>query len=132
MTTQIELQHVNCKVGEKYLLRDITWQVQPGEKWIVFGENGSGKTTLLSLLAGYKRYSDGTIQLFGEPYQSEEVLRYRRRIGLVSTSFFNRILCRESVLSIVLSGQNGTLGISEYISNQELLYAKKILEVFHI
>ena len=32
MTTQIELQHVNCKVGEKYLLRDITWQVQPGEK----------------------------------------------------------------------------------------------------
>ena len=87
---------------------------------------------MLSLLAGYKRYSDGTIQLFGEPYQSEEVLRYRRRIGLVSTSFFNRILCRESVLSIVLSGQNGTLGISEYISNQELLYAKKILEVFHI
>lgn len=132
MTAQIELQHINCKVGGKYLLHDITWRIQPGERWIVFGENGSGKTTLLSLIAGYKRYSSGTIQLFGEPYHSEQILRYRRRIGLVSTSFFNRILCKESVLSIVLSGKSGTLGISTYISNQDILRAKILLDIFHI
>ena len=132
MAAQIDLQHICCKAGQGYLLHDITWQVQQGEKWIIFGENGSGKTTLLTLIAGYKRYASGTMHLFGEPYQPQKILDYRKRIGLVSTSFFNKVISRESVLSIVLSGKTGTLGISEYITNQDLKKAKKLLDVFHI
>lgn len=132
MCPQIEMRHISCKAGKRYLLHDINWHVQPGERWIVFGENGSGKTTLLTLIAGYKQYYVGTMQIFGRLYNPEQVLDYRKRIGLVSTSFFSRILRNEAVLPIVLSGKSGTLGISTQITNQDLLRARRMLEVFQM
>ncbi len=129
---QIIMQRIGCKSGQQYLLKNINWQVQQGEKWIVFGENGSGKTTLLSLLVGYKPYTSGELQLFGEPFHSEQVLSYRQRIGWVSTSFFQKVFTNESVLQIVLSGKWGTVGLSGSVENKELKRAYQLLETFHI
>ena len=39
----IETNNLALKAGYRYLLNDITWQVKPGENWIIFGLNGSGK-----------------------------------------------------------------------------------------
>ena len=36
----IDAQDLSKKVGQRYLLKDITWQVQPGEHWCIFGLNG--------------------------------------------------------------------------------------------
>ena len=132
MTMQIELKNISCKIGNHNLLHNINWQVNQGEKWIVFGENGSGKTTLLSIIAGYRRYSGGELYLFGEKYDPTKTLDYRKEIGFISTSFYNKIFRNESVLSIVLSGKTGTFGISEFVSNQDLKEAKHLLRLFRI
>ena len=86
----IDLEHVSCKAGYKYLLRDVNWQVKPAEHWVVFGMNGSGKTTLLSMIAGFKHYTGGTIKVFGEEFSNDNILAIRRRVGWVSSSFFDR------------------------------------------
>ena len=123
----IELNNVSCKAGYQYLLRDITWQVKPGEHWVVFGMNGSGKTTLLSMIAGFKHFTSGTIRLFGEEFSNDNILAVRKRVGWVSSSFFDRYYTKESALNIVLSGKYGTLGLGEDIILEDVLLAKKLL-----
>ncbi|MBR2009885.1 MAG: ATP-binding cassette domain-containing protein, partial [Peptococcaceae bacterium] len=35
------------------ILKNIDWQVEAGEHWIILGLNGCGKTTLLEMINGY-------------------------------------------------------------------------------
>lgn len=123
----IELKKVCCKAGYRFLLRDVDWAVKPGEHWVVFGMNGSGKTTLLSIIAGFKHYTKGTVKVFDEEYTNENILGIRRKIGLVSASFFDRYYTKESVLNIVLSGKYGTLSLDEDITLQDVRLAKELL-----
>ena len=44
-----------CTPARRTILRDVTWQVGPGDRIAILGANGAGKTTLLRLLAGVTR-----------------------------------------------------------------------------
>jgi molybdate transport system ATP-binding protein len=48
----VALRAAGVRRGDKWVLRDITWQLKPGERWALLGENGAGKTQLLKLLSG--------------------------------------------------------------------------------
>ena len=128
----INMQKVSCKAGHKYLLRDITWQVKSGEHWAVFGMNGSGKTTLLSIIAGFKQQTQGLVEIFGEQFNNDNVLDFRRKIGWVSASFFDKYYTKESALHIVLSGRNGTLGLDDEITLADVQLAKALLTELHL
>ena len=91
----LEVKNLSCRVGYKYLLKDINWQVNAGEHWVVFGMNGSGKTTLLSIIAGFKHYTGGEINIFGKKLSNENILSVRKRIGWVSASFFDKYYSKE-------------------------------------
>jgi molybdate transport system ATP-binding protein len=48
----MSLRAVSVRRGDKWVLRDISWRLRPGERWALLGENGAGKTQLLKLLCG--------------------------------------------------------------------------------
>ena len=48
----ILLHAVSVRRGGKWVLRDISWSLRPGERWALLGDNGAGKTQLLKLLSG--------------------------------------------------------------------------------
>ena len=50
-----------------YILKDICWQVMPGENWVILGANGSGKTALLKSLMGYFPPTRGTLSVLEKP-----------------------------------------------------------------
>ncbi|MEE0435655.1 MAG: ATP-binding cassette domain-containing protein [Peptococcaceae bacterium] len=123
----IELNGVSCKVGYRHLLKDVQWQVMPGEHWAVFGMNGSGKTTLLSIIAGFRERTQGELKIFGEVPTNTTILDVRKKIGWVSAAFFDQYYTKESVLDIVLSGKTGTLGLASDIDLDEVTLAKALL-----
>ncbi len=63
--TVLDLIGVTVEFGERTLLRDVSWQLGPGDRIGVVGVNGSGKTTLLQVLAGDPGAAsvDGTVVL---------------------------------------------------------------------
>ena len=77
----IQVEKLCCQSGNRYLLRDINWQVNRGEQWVVFGLNGSGKTTLLSIIAGYKSHTSGIVKVFGEEFTQEMCWRFAKKLA---------------------------------------------------
>ncbi|WP_417825593.1 heme ABC transporter ATP-binding protein [Thalassospira povalilytica] len=59
-------QDVSFVARGRYLLRDISLEVTPGEVLAVLGPNGAGKSTLLRVLAGEYRATKGAIQQSGQ------------------------------------------------------------------
>ncbi|MET7949301.1 ABC-F family ATP-binding cassette domain-containing protein [Micromonospora sp. NPDC005324] len=56
-----DLENVELHAGPKEILRDVTWQVGPGDRIAILGANGAGKTTLLRMLAGITRPDGGRL-----------------------------------------------------------------------
>src|ERR1044072_8845962 len=82
---EIELSHVSLSRDDRRVLRDVSWRIRNGERWVLFGENGAGKTQLLKLLAGdvwptpdgleHRRYRRGN-EVFAEPYGVKQEIAY--------------------------------------------------------
>jgi lipopolysaccharide transport system ATP-binding protein len=51
--------------AEIWALRDVSFEVAPGEAVAIVGENGSGKSTLLDLIMGFTRPSAGRLRVSG-------------------------------------------------------------------
>ncbi len=123
----IEAKNISCKFGSKNVLSGIDWKISSGENWVVFGLNGSGKTTLLSVVAAYYGVSNGLLSIMNQIVTKQNRKELRKKIGFVSTSFFNRYYKYESVLDIVLSAKFGHFGIENSISSEDIRCAKHIL-----
>ncbi len=132
MNPIIHVENLSCQSGNRYLLRNINWEVQPGEQWVVFGLNGSGKTTLLSIIAGYKMPTAGKVEVFGQSYTQSNILSIRKKIGWVSSSYFDKYYTKESALTIVLSGLCGTLGVDSTVQADDFIRAKKLLQEWNL
>jgi molybdate transport system ATP-binding protein len=48
----VRLRHIDLDRGEKPVLRDVSWNILPGQRWLLIGGNGAGKTQLLKLVSG--------------------------------------------------------------------------------
>ena len=57
----LSVRGIEKRYGERRALREVSFDVGPGELVAVVGPNGAGKTTLLSILAGVQRPTAGTV-----------------------------------------------------------------------
>ena len=69
--------------GTRLAIRDVSFEVEPGETVAFVGRSGAGKTTLLSLLLRFYRPYSGRILLDGVDVATLDLQWLRRQIALV-------------------------------------------------
>lgn len=63
----IGARSICARAGGRYLLRDVSCEVAPGEVLGIIGPNAAGKSTLLSILGGERAPASGEVSLLGKP-----------------------------------------------------------------
>jgi iron complex transport system ATP-binding protein len=107
----VSINNLSVLRGRTVILKNLSWQVQPGENWVVLGANGSGKTTLLSCITGYVTPSSGQIDVLGKQYGKYDWRDLRKEIGLVSSSIRHLIDDDQMAVDVVASGRDATLNL---------------------
>ncbi|MBK9448327.1 MAG: ABC-F family ATP-binding cassette domain-containing protein [Bacteroidetes bacterium] len=59
----ITLENIGFEFGGRWLFRDTTLQIKPGDRIGLVGRNGTGKTTLLKLLNGHMTPVEGKVSM---------------------------------------------------------------------
>jgi branched-chain amino acid transport system ATP-binding protein len=62
----LEARDIHVRFGQRVVLEDISFAVEPGELHGIMGPNGAGKTTFFNVLTGRVRPSRGRVHLDGE------------------------------------------------------------------
>ncbi len=133
----LEVNHINKRFGGLEILKDISFQVQPGERIGIIGPNGAGKTTFFNLLTGDLTPSQGTITYQGKDVTDEPNYQRTRR-GIVRTFQKNNLLDNLTVLDnllLVLQRKHGLKNTWFRVRNEknyEALYeeAEELLETW--
>ena len=74
--------------GEDWVLRDVSFTIEPGEKIALVGATGAGKTTISKLLNRFYDVQQGAISVDGVDVRQWAVQALRRRIGVVLQDVF--------------------------------------------
>lgn len=71
-----------------YVLKNISFKIQPGEKVAIIGPTGSGKSTVINLLVGLYEPDEGEILIDGKPVRDLSRKSLRERIGVAMQTAF--------------------------------------------
>ncbi len=104
-----------------FILKDLSFEVKPGETLAIVGSTGSGKTTIINLLNRFYDIQKGNILIDGQDIRDFELFHYRRKIAIVLQDVF---LFSGSVL------ENITLR-DDTISRQTVIDAAKLIGAHH-
>ena len=109
---KLEMQNVTLAYGRKVVVRDLTFQIMPGEMLGLVGPNGCGKSTIIKALSRVVTPYSGTVLINGRNISQiprselSLLISVVPQIPLLPSAF--------TAFEIVLMGRNPHLGLFQY------------------
>ena len=133
MIKAIEAEHVSYAYGSTPVLRDVSFDVNQGDFFVVIGPNGSGKTTLLKILCGILKPGRGHVKALGRSLRQFSRKALARHVALVPQAFPADFPF--TVKELVLMGRSphqGVLGIENEADMEAARQAMAFTGVEHL
>lgn len=80
---KLEVKDLHLTIGQKAILKNVSFTVEPGTKTAILGPTAAGKTQLLSLLTGLMAPTGGEILYDGKPLSSYDKTSLLHQVGFV-------------------------------------------------
>lgn len=86
---KVEFRNVNfAYVDQRYVLKNISFTIQPGQTVAIVGHTGSGKTSIISLLNRLYQIQEGEIRIDDVLIEDYKLDHLRKNIGVVLQDVF--------------------------------------------
>lgn len=67
----VQIKKFSLTIGDKVIVKELSFDVMPGEIFAFLGSNGSGKTSTVRALLGIYQATSGTLYINGKPLNPE-------------------------------------------------------------
>ena len=84
MENAIKIEQIQCGYGQKFAIRDVSFQVPKGKLTSIVRPNGAGKTTLFRAITGMLPLQAGEILIDGEPIQRMSHKTMAKHLAIVN------------------------------------------------
>lgn len=92
----VSIQNFHLVIGEKEIVKDLSFEVQTGEVFALLGANGSGKTSTIRSLLGIYQPTSGALHINGKAYTPDQA----RVVGYLPEE--RGLYARSKVLDILI------------------------------
>lgn len=121
----IQLQNVwFAYVDEDYVLKNINFDVQPGQTVALVGATGAGKSSIINLISRFYEINKGNILIDGTDIREFELGTLRKHIGVVMQDVF---LFSNTIYYNITLG-NPTITREQVLDAAEMVGARKFIE----
>lgn len=74
--------------NSSYILKNINFIIEKGERVAIIGKNGSGKTSIINLLLRFYKQSEGEVLLNGKDIKTLDIKQYRALFSCMLQNFY--------------------------------------------
>jgi len=85
---KIEVSHVNFSFGNKQILKDASFTIEKGKKYLIKGVSGAGKSTLINLLAMVYDDYEGNIKVDQVDYRDISEKSFHEKVAFIYQDVF--------------------------------------------
>jgi phospholipid/cholesterol/gamma-HCH transport system ATP-binding protein len=116
MTTKpvISVRGLTMGFGELVIMRDLDFDIEAGEIFVILGGSGCGKSTLLKHLVGLYKPMSGAITIAGMPLDPDNEDSFKKILARIGVMYQGGALFSSMTL-----GENVALPITEYSDLKE-------------
>ncbi|QSB06624.1 ATP-binding cassette domain-containing protein [Natronoglycomyces albus] len=120
MSMSVSVRDLTLKYGDTEALSKVSFDLEPGKIYGLLGRNGAGKTTLMSVIAAFRRATEGQVLLDG-------------KVGWENADLLSRVcLIREGGDFIDSDKLRDVFDVAQLRPSWDSEYAEKLVDKFAV
>lgn len=126
--TVLAMRHLGKRYGQRWVVKDVSFEIHQGQVVGILGPNGAGKTTSFYMVIGLVPMDKGQVML-GDTDLSKKAMHERAKAGIgylpQEASIFRKLTIEQNIMAILQTRQD----LNNFAKRAEL---EKLMGEFHL